>query len=218
MTKQNKIILIIVIALVLLIGLGIGGYYYYKSKKKKTNTTPVTTTTTTSNKTNQVTDTSDTSTSSELAQNGTGWKIFKNFAEGYLIEYPDGATVENATDSTAPTNGAKCVKISNKYVWVVISSRNNENEIDCLRTGFGEEWNNAPDEVVTAAGATYTAPGMKTEAASAGYYQDDYMFTTMSGEKIEYGIDVNEKYDTTMTKAQAKELVHKMVASFSPAE
>lgn len=214
MTKQNIIVLIIVIVLVLvlLIGLGVGGYYYYKSKNKITNTTPTATTTTTSNSAN------DTTIPAEIAQNGTGWNIFKNFGEGYLIEYPDGATVVNVSDPAAPTDGAKCVKISTKYVWVVISSRNNENEIDCLRSGFGTEWSNAPDEVVTAAGATYTATGMKTEAASAGYYQDDFLITTMSGEKIEYGIDVNEKYDTAMTKAQAKELVHKMVASFSPAE
>lgn len=154
----------------------------------------------------------------EQAQNGAGWQIYKNFAHGFLIEYPDGATVTNAGGDDTAATSAYCVKIATKYVWVKIASRDIPDNVMCLSTGFGTEWSNALDETVTAAGQTYTAKGMKTEAASAGYYQDDYLITTLSGEKIEYGIDVNEKNDPAMTQAQAKELVHKMVSSFSPAE
>jgi hypothetical protein len=35
--------------------------------------------------------------------------------------------------------------------------------------------------------------------------------------KIEYGTDVNEKYGT-ISKTGAKEIVHKIIASYSPAE
>ena len=209
MSKSTKWLLGILIGLILL-GLGVFLGYYLPKKLSKNNSTPTATTTNTT--------TDQTAAPAEQAQNGTGWKIFKNFAEGYLIEYPIDATVVNADNPAAPTNGAKCVKISTKYVWVVIAARDITDDVSCLRTGVGTEWSNAPSEKVTAAGQEYTATGMKTEAASAGYYQDDYMITTLSGERIEYGIDVNEKYDPAMTKAQAKELVHKMLASFSPAE
>jgi hypothetical protein len=206
-----------IIALII-IGVVIFLVIYLNNKKSEKNTSAQNT----GNTSQSSEDPLATNNPNEKAQNGTGWKIFKNFAQGYLIEYPDGATVENASSSESevskPANEAACVKVSTKYVWVVIASRTIADDTSCLRTGFGTEWSNAPTEVVTAAGVTYDAQGMKTEAASAGYYQDDYLITTTSGEKIEYGISVNEKYDTAMTKAQAKELVHKIVASFSPAE
>ena len=210
MSRQLKWLLGILIILVV-IAAGFFGWRYWHTASQ-----PITT----SNQ-NNASSTNNTA-SEEQAQNGAGWKIFKNIGHGYLIEYPDGATIENASASEGekdkPANQAYCVKISTKYVWVVIASRDIPDDIFCLRTGVGTEWSNAPDEQVTAAGQEYTAKGMKTESASAGYYQEDYMITTLSGEKIEYGINVNEKYDEAMTKAQAKELVHKIVASFSPAE
>lgn len=215
MNKRSWWLLGILLALVL-IGLGIFLGYYLPKKESKTNANANTNSTTkNSNNANQ------SKTTEEQAQNGAGWKIFKN-SHGYLIEYPDGATIENGSASEGekdkPATSAYCVKISTKYDWVVIAARDIPDDIFCLRTGVGTEWSNAPDETVTAAGEMYTAKGMKTEAASAGYYLDDYMITTLSGERIEYGIDVNEKYDSAMTKANAKDIVHKMVASFSPAE
>lgn len=214
MSKSTKWLLGILMAIIV-VGLGVlGGYYFSKKFNEISNGSGSTSNATNNTKTK-------TSAPAEQAQNGAGWKIFKN-SHGYLIEYPDGATVENGSASEGekdkPATEAYCVKISTKYAWVIIAARDIPDNIFCLRTGVGTEWSNAPDETVTAAGQTYTAKGMKTEAASAGYYQDDYQITTLSGEKIEYGINVNEKYDSSMTKAQAKELVHKMVASFSPAE
>jgi len=207
MTKQTKLILIIVIVLVLLIALGVGGYFYFKKKNQKANSTQTSTT-----------NADDfTAVPEEQAQNGAGWKIFKNFAESYLIEYPSDATVENNDNPATPANGAKCVKISTKYVWVRIASRNIPTDMPCITTSFGTEWSNAPDEQVTAAGPTYTAKGMIFQSASMGTYADDYTITTSSGDKIEYGIGVSDN-DSGTTKAQAKDLVHKMVASFSPAE
>ena len=193
--KSTKWILGILIGLIILaLGFGLGYFLLKRSEKKETATT--TPATNTSPKTTTVPE--------ETAQNGAGWKIFKNFAESYLIEYPADATVVNADNPAAPTNGAKCVKISTKYVWVIIAAKDIPDTIDCLNTGFGTDWSNAPDETVTAAGPTYTAKGMKTEAASAGYYRDDYMITVASGEKIEYGISVNEKYDDAMTSNRRK--------------
>jgi hypothetical protein len=215
MTKKTWWLLGILLGLIL-IGLGIFfGYYLPKKVSKTNNNSNSNSTTKNSNNTNQ------SQTTEEQAQNGAGWKIFKN-SHGYLIEYPNDATVENGSASEGKKDksaiDAYCVKISTKYVWVVIAARDIPDNIFCLRTGVGTEWSNAPSEQITAAGQTYTANGMKTEAASAGYYKDDYQITTLSGERIEYGIDINEKYDSAMTKAQAKDIVHKMVASFSPAE
>lgn len=212
MSKTAKWLLGILIVLILSgFGFFIG---YYLPKKESEKAANIIMPTLTDDKTN--------SAAEEQAQNGASWHIYKNFTHSFLFEYPDGATVENASSSEGekgkPATEAYCVKVSTKYVWMIVASRDIPDNVLCLKTGLGTEWSNAPDEQVTAAGPTYTAKGMKTEAASAGYYQDDYMITTASGDKIEYGIDVNEKYDTTMTKAQAKDLVHKMVASFSPAE
>jgi len=212
--KSTKWFLIILACLVLLALGVVGGYYLIINKNQTAKNGGTQNTNTSGSAANTVPE--------EQAQNGAGWKIFKNFAQSYLIEYPDGATVENASASEGEkdkaANEATCVKISTKYVWVIIAGRNISSDTFCLTTGFGTEWSNAPDEQVTAAGQEYTAHGMKTEAASAGYYKDDYLITLTSGEKIEYGISVNEKYDNQMTKAQAKELVKKIVASFSPAE
>jgi len=217
MSKQLKWILVVLIVLILIAG-GFFGWWYWQKKKNQKSTASQPATTSSQNDTSS----SDNNANGEQAQNGAGWKIFKNFAYGYLIEYPDGATVENGSASEGekdkPANQAHCVKISTKYVWVVIASRDIPDNIFCLRTGMGTEWSNAPDEQVTAAGQEYTAHGMYTSSASAGYYKDDYLVETLSGERIEYGIEVNEKYDTAMTQAQAKDLVHKIVASFSPAE
>jgi hypothetical protein len=158
----------------------------------------------------------------EQAQTGPGWSIYKNFVESFLIEYPDGATVANASSSAAETNKkateAPCVKISTKYYSVTVESRNVTDDTTCLKTDFGADWLEAPSESIDGVGGNYTATGFKTEAASAGDYNDFYTIYTPSDYKIQYGISVNEKNDPAMTKAQAKEIVHKIVASFSPAE
>jgi len=200
----------ILIALVLICLGVLGGMCLTGKFKKESSTTTPTTTTPTSTE--------------EQAQNGAGWKIFKNFAQSYLIEYPQDATVENASGSEGEkdkaASEAACVKISTKYYHVIILGRlaNEETATDCLRTGVGTEWSNAPDETVTAAGPQYTAKGMKTESASLGTYEDFYSFQVSSGERFEYGISINTKDETSMTKTEAKEIVHKIVASFSPAE
>jgi len=166
--------------------------------------------------------TNSTESLTEKAQNGDDWAIYKNYKYSYLIEYPKNQTIENYTFDDAEKKlsleNAKCIKISSKYTSVTIQARNTEPDIDCIGGGFGQEWGKAPDEQVMASGVQYTAKGMKTESASAGYYQDNYSFVTASGEVIVYTINVNEKYDDQMTKAQAKELVHKIIASFNPAE
>ncbi|OGD56949.1 hypothetical protein A2V71_03085 [Candidatus Berkelbacteria bacterium RBG_13_40_8] len=218
MSKPTKWLLIILAAIVLL-SLGfVGGYFIMKKSKNepaKTKEPPKTEET-------QDSSSSDENVSEEEAQYGEGWNIFKNLSQKYLIEYPEGAAVENGSgtegEKDKPANESACVTIGNDYVWVTIAGRFIADDAFCMRTGFGTEWGNAPDEQVTAAGQEYTATGMYTSSASAGYYQDHYYFEVVSGEKISYGITVNEKLDGNMTKAQAKELVHKILASFSPAE
>ena len=215
MSKSLKWILIVLLVLILLAGAFVGGWYWQKKAKEKSSSSSGQTATSSQNN-------SSSEAPAEQAQNGAGWKIFKNFVQSYLIEYPDGAAVENGSPSEGekdkPADEAYCVKISTKYVWVIIASRDIPDDVFCLRTGFGTEWSNAPDEQVTAAGPTYTAHGMYTSSASLGSYEDDYLIEVASGDRIEYGIKVNEKLDSTITKAQAKDLVHKIVASFSPAE
>lgn len=156
----------------------------------------------------------------ESAVTNEGWLLYKNYQNNFLIEYPSEAKIEYMNDPT--TNDirySKCVKISTDNYYILVGSvPSSDDPIFCFRTGVGTEWGQGPTETVTAAGMEYTITGMHTEAASAGYYKDFFMISPVDGRvKIEYGIDVNEKYGT-ISKTSAKEIVHKIIASYSPAE
>jgi len=160
------------------------------------------------------------STSSSAANN---WSHFINTAHSYSVDYPAGFTVTNASDSpedeTKTAAETNCLLISNKYVTVKISALGDEEPPSyCLNTGFGQEWSSAPKDNLNIAGTDYVASGMKTEAASAGYYKALYSIQALDGRVIEYGIDVNEKYDSAMTKAAALALAHQIISSYTPAE
>jgi hypothetical protein len=150
----------------------------------------------------------------------TGWSVYKNYLNKYRIEYPQEAKITDISDPTVEEiNYSGCLKISTDNYYVLIGTTPGENDpAACFRTGVGTDWNQGPTETVVVAGMEYTTIGMYTEAASAGYYQDFFMISPVDGRiKIEYGIDVNEKYGT-INKADAKEIVHKIIASYSPAE
>ncbi|HOE15554.1 MAG TPA: hypothetical protein PLH82_02715 [Candidatus Paceibacterota bacterium] len=150
----------------------------------------------------------------------SGWLEYKNYLNKYLIEYPNEAKISDISDpAVLDINYSNCLKISTENYYVLIGTAPGENDpATCFRTGVGADWGQGPTETLTAAGMEYTTTGMHTEAASAGYYQDFLMISPVDGRvKIEYGIDVNEKYGT-ISKIDAKEIVHKIIASYSPAE
>jgi len=79
MSKTLKWLLGILIALIL-ISLGFWGgklYFDKKNEKETSSSTPATTESTTK----------DNTATEEQAQNGAGWKIFKNLASGEWLEY-----------------------------------------------------------------------------------------------------------------------------------
>ncbi|MDD3086925.1 MAG: hypothetical protein PHH45_03270, partial [Patescibacteria group bacterium] len=150
----------------------------------------------------------------------SGWLEYKNYLNKYRIEYPSEAKITDMSDPAAENiEYSSCLKISTENYYVLIGTAPEDDDpITCFRTGVGTDWGQGPTEEVTAAGMEYTTTGMHTEAASAGYYQDFFMISPVDGRvKIEYGTDVNEKYGS-ISKVDAKEIVHKIIASYSPAE
>lgn len=157
---------------------------------------------------------------SKTATTNEGWSLYKNYQNSFLIEYPTDAQVEDISDPVASDiHYSECVKISTDNYYVLVGTAPTEDDpVMCFRSGVGADWSQGPTETVTAAGMEYTTTGMHTEAASAGYYQDFFMISPVDGRvNIEYGIDVNEKYGT-ISKVDAKDIVHKIIASYSPAE
>ncbi len=228
MKKKILIIVATIIVIVLLVGGAFiyGKYSANKSNDKKGQTAASATVTAkvsptaTSVKTKSAT-VSATASSSQSSE--SEWLTFNNYANKYTIKYPPEAKIENgsATESEkgkVPKDAA-CVKISTDNYYVLIGPVPDENNpIFCFRTGVGTEWLNGPSDTVTAAGMSYTVDGMHTEAASAGNYEDFFLISPVDNRvKIEYGTSVNEKYGT-ITKVQAKDTVHKIVAEYSPAE
>lgn len=149
------------------------------------------------------------------------YKEYKNLAIKYLIQYPIDAKIEEISEPKASSiENAECVKISTENYYVIIGKAEIAEDAPalCFRTGVGADWGNGPEDSVTAAGMTYTANGMHTEAASAGYYHDFFMISPVDQRvKIEYGTLVNEK-NGSITKAAAKNLVHDIISTYSPAE
>lgn len=139
-----------------------------------------------------------------------GWKTFTNKSQGYEISYPESGQVAQAQTSghaadVDPTDGA-CVslKLPGGYVHILGKTRTDEQAAMCLRTGVGAEYSDFPDLQAEAFGKKYAAKGMGTTSASAGYKKSFYFFETGGGEKIEFGIEVNEKYAPEPTYDQAK--------------
>lgn len=139
-----------------------------------------------------------------------GWKTFTNQNQGYKISYPeDGQIAQLGTSGheadVDPTDGA-CVslKLDGSYVHILGKNKTDEQMVMCLRTGVGTEWGNISDIEVEVFGKKYTASGMGTSSTSAGYKKEFYFFETSAGEKIEFGIEVNEKYAPEPTYESAK--------------
>jgi len=238
MTKKTKIIILIS---VLVLALLAGGTYFYirysndqkalkanedRGKRLDEDKTADTNKTSATEEASAPSASTSTNNSSQTTSNATStseWLTYSNYAIKYLIQYPKDAKVENIPIDDASTatdvKDSMCVKISTENYYVLIGKKpTNTDPVGCLRTGVGEGWINGPSDTVTAAGMEYTANGMHTESASAGTYEDFFMISPADNRVgIEYGTSVNEKYGT-VTKAQAKELVHSIVATYNPAE
>jgi len=148
------------------------------------------------------------------------WQSFSNFGIKYLIEYPKDATLHDYSDPTVDDiRYSTCLKISTEYYYVLIGAVPSEDlSAVCFRTGVGTDWINGPSDTVTAAGMEYTTEGMHSESASVGFYEDFFMISPVDGRvKIEYGTSVNTDMGT-ISKDEAKDIVHQIVASYNPAE
>jgi len=145
------------------------------------------------------------------------WKSFKNTFQNYTISYPgNGKLVQLGTsgrkEDVDPTDGS-CIsiKFEGGYVTVLGKTRNQEITDMCLRTGVGTDWSQAPDIQIETFGKKYTASGMQTASASLGYKEEFYYADVPSGEKIEFGIEVNEKYAPEITYEEAKKILLKIL-------
>ena len=213
--KTILIIVLVILGTLMLAGGSYAGYRLWKhnqdlKEQEKNNA---------GNEESVESDESQTSDESEQTIN-SGWLEYKNYLNKYRIEYPSEAKITDMSDPAAENiEYSSCLKISTENYYVLIGTAPEDDDpVTCFRTGVGTDWGQGPTETVTAAGMEYTTTGMHTEAASAGYYQDFFMISPVDGRvKIEYGTDVNEKYGT-ISKTSAKEIVHKIVASYSPAE
>lgn len=220
MSKKTILIIVLVIAGVLILaGGGYFGYRYWQNRKVE-NQQEIDEANGIAQKDEDDDATDDSEMTNEEATQNIGWALQKNFQNNYSVEYPKDAIVEDLSDPTSSDiTYSKCLKISTDNYYVLIGTAPGEDDIGtCFRTGVGSDWTNGPTETVTAAGMEYTTTGMHSEAASAGYYRDFFSISPVDGRvKIEYGIDVNEKYGT-ISKEDAKGIVHRIVASYSPAE
>jgi len=216
MSKKTILIIVLVILGTLILASGsYAGYRFWKHnqdlKEQEKNSAE--------NEELVESDESQTSDESEQTIN-SGWLEYKNYLNKYRIEYPSEAKITDMSDpATENIEYSSCLKISTENYYVLIGTAPEDDDpITCFRTGVGTDWGQGPTETVTAADMEYTTTGMHTEAASAGYYQDFFMISPVDGRvKIEYGTDVNEKYGS-ISKVDAKEIVHKIIASYSPAE
>ena len=222
-SKAMKIILIVLIGLIVLGGGGYAMAKYYKNKQAANGTKQAEDTSGSTDSTAGQVSSSTKSTADNPATdiNESSWIEYQNSLIKYLVRYPKDAKIEEISAPKASTiSQAKCIKISTDNYYVIIGDAavaENEPAL-CFRTGVGADWSNGPADSVTAAGMTYSPNGMHTEAASAGYYQDFFMIAPVDQRvKIEYGTSVNEKYGT-ITKVEAKNMVHAIVASYNPAE
>lgn len=213
--KTILIIVLVILGTLMLAGGSYAGYRFWKHnqdlKEQEKNSAE--------NEELVESDESQTSDESEQTIN-SGWLEYKNYSNKYRIEYPSEAKITDMSDPAAENiEYSSCLKISTENYYVLIGTAPEDDDpITCFRTGVGTDWGQGPTETVTAAGMEYTTTGMHTEAASAGYYQDFFMISPVDGRvKIEYGTDVNEKYGS-ISKVDAKEIVHKIIASYSPAE
>jgi len=223
--KGNRLWLITIPIVIILV---VGGAFaydryfdsYFKKEKEATKTTADSSNTATSTtESDKDISSADQNVTSDEAIT-TGYELYKNYLNKYRIEYPSGATVEDFSDPVADSiENSSCLKISTDNYYVLIGTKpTEETAAACFRTGVGSDWTNGPSDTLTAAGMKYTADGMHTEAASAGYYQDFFMIQPVDNRvSIEYGTSVNEKYGT-ISKQAAKDLVHSIIATYSPAE
>jgi hypothetical protein len=227
MSKKVLIVVLIVVGLVLLGGGFAAGRYFQKkndkTQKESVSATPTTTVSAIRTTTKTAATTKSVTSGTSTSASPTGLSSYRSYSLKYDIQYPSEAKIENASGSESEQGkelkDAQCIKISTDNYYVIIGPKPDEtNPIECFRTGVGTEWGNGPSDTITAAGMEYTANGMHTESASAGYYQDFFSISPVDGRvMIEYGTSVNEKYGT-ITKAEAKQKVHSIIATYSPAE
>lgn len=216
---KTSTFVIIVVAVIVLLGGGVGAYYYFSNRGdedskrsdgafNKSSTAVV----------DEENETSDAGETPDTEKDENGWTIYKNYKYSYLISVPTDATITDESEEQGDIKNSNCVEIkADTYSIRIAPELDEANPTICLRTGFGTEWSEGPSDSIKIQSIDYNPTGMHTEAASAGYYQDYFHIDLVDGHRIEYGISVNEKYGT-MTKIQAKELVHKILQTYSPAE
>lgn len=142
-----------------------------------------------------------------------GWVTYTNSKHNYTIKYPAGGTT--SLEDTGVANDDVCVKISTEYIYAIIGIGTQDEKTMCLRTGVGNEWSNTSPLSVTILGKAYSFSGMISQSASAGNHDEFYSGSLDSGEGINMGVSVNEKYDTKGTKfADQKAEMIKMIQSF----
>lgn len=149
----------------------------------------------------------------KVVGNEAGWKTFTNVGQGYRISYPANKDVAQLGTSGREedrdlTDGA-CISLRLDSGSIAVLGKISTPDIAtmCLRTGLGTEWSPAPSLKVELFGKTYTANGMKKESASAGYREEFYHVNTTTGEKVDFSIEVNEKYAPEKSYTEAKNQV-----------
>lgn len=150
-----------------------------------------------------------------------GWKIFNNKNQRYKLFYPDtGQIVQMHTsgkeEDIDPTDGS-CVSIKLRGGYITIWGKINNPELltTCLRSGVGADWAPTSNLPVELFGKKYTAEGMETSSASAGYLKEFYHVAVTTGEQIEFGIEINEKYAPELTYTEAKEEIFKTLKTIT---
>jgi hypothetical protein len=217
---KTSTFIIVVIIIIVLLGGGVGAYYYFSNRgdadSKNSDGSSNKSSTTVVDEESDDTATSDDTSSDEVDENG--WTIYKNYKYSYLISVPTGATITNESEEQGDIKNSNCVEIKTDNYSVRIAAPLDEADPTiCLRTGFGTDWSEGPTDSLSIQSIDYNPTGMHTEAASAGYYQDYFHIDLVDGRRIEYTTSVNEKYGT-MTKTEAKNAVHTLLQTYSPAE
>ncbi len=140
----------------------------------------------------------------------TGWLAYTVENQGYKFKYPATAKIEFLDPShfepgSAPPSDS-CVTIRLAGGFVTIFGKNNDPNMAgvCLGTGLGTEWGPTGKFKAEIFGEEQILDGMKTSSASAGYRKEFYVFNAESGERIKFGIEVNEKYAPEVTYEEAK--------------
>ena len=216
---KTSTFVIIVVAIVVLLGGGVGAYYYFSNRgedsKKSDGASNKSSTAVVEEEAEESSDAGETP---DTEKDENGWTIYKNYKYSYLISVPTGATISDESEEQGDIKDSNCVEIkTDNYSIRIAAPLDEANPTICLRTGFGAEWSEGPTDSIKIQGIDYAPVGMHSEAASADYYYDYFHIDLVDTHRIEYTTSVNEKYGT-MTKTEAKNAVHTVLKTYSPAE